>query len=132
MLQSLQVQDAFGMSTEWVGLENFRNLLDDPTYLNSFQRTAFFSVLVAAVGIVVSLVLAIFADRIVRGQPEANKAMTNTVQMLAEVVESFERVNIAALDVGQAEKWSCSLTESAKQIQALRKRINQLQKEQDQ
>ena len=72
------------------------------------------------------------ADRIVRGRPEANKAMTNTVQMLAEVVESFERVNIAALDVGQAEKWSCSLTESAKQIQALRKRINQLQKEQDQ
>ena len=67
VLQSLQVQDAFGMSTEWVGLENFRNLLDDPTYLNSFQRTAFFSVLVAAVGIVVSLVLAIFADRIVRG-----------------------------------------------------------------
>ncbi|WP_291478718.1 sn-glycerol-3-phosphate ABC transporter permease UgpA [Acidovorax sp.] len=67
VLQSLQVQDAFGMSTEWVGLENFRNLLDDPTYLNSFQRTAFFSVLVAAVGIVVSLILAIFADRIVRG-----------------------------------------------------------------
>ncbi|HQS22421.1 MULTISPECIES: sn-glycerol-3-phosphate ABC transporter permease UgpA [unclassified Acidovorax] len=67
VLQSLQVQDAFGMSTEWVGLENFRNLLDDPTYLNSFQRTAFFSVLVAAVGIVVSLVLAIFADRIVLG-----------------------------------------------------------------
>ena len=67
VLQSLQVQDAFGMSTEWVGLENFRNLLDDPTYLNSFQRTAFFSVLVAAVGIAVSLVLAIFADRIVRG-----------------------------------------------------------------
>ena len=30
VLQSLQVQDAFGMSTEWVGLENFRNLLDDP------------------------------------------------------------------------------------------------------
>jgi len=67
VLQSLQMQDAFGMSTEWVGLENFRNLLDDPTYLNSFQRTAFFSVLVAAVGIVVSLILAIFADRIVRG-----------------------------------------------------------------
>ena len=67
VLQSLQVQDAFGMSTEWVGLETSPTLLDDPTYLNSFQRTASFSVLVAAVGIVVSLVLAIFADRIVRG-----------------------------------------------------------------
>lgn len=66
VLQSFQIEDAFGMSTEWVGLENFRNLLDDPTYLNSFLRTAIFSVLVAGVGIVVSLGLAIFADRIVR------------------------------------------------------------------
>jgi sn-glycerol 3-phosphate transport system permease protein len=54
------------MSTEWVGLDNFRNLLADPTYLNSFNRTALFSVLVAGVGIAVSLALAIFADRIVR------------------------------------------------------------------
>lgn len=66
VLQSFQIEDAFGMSTEWVGLENFANLLDDPTYLNSFMRTALFSVLVAGVGISVSLVLAIFADRIVR------------------------------------------------------------------
>ena len=66
VLQSFQVEDAFGMSTEWVGLENFRNLFDDATYLNSFKRTALFSVLVAGVGIVVSLALAIFADRIVR------------------------------------------------------------------
>lgn len=66
VLQSFQVEDAFGMSTEWVGLQNFANLLDDPTYLNSFMRTALFSVLVAGLGITVSLVLAIFADRIVR------------------------------------------------------------------
>ena len=66
VLQSFQVEDAFGMSTEWVGLENFRNLLGDPSYLNSFVRTAFFSVLVAGLGIVTSLGLAIFADRIVR------------------------------------------------------------------
>ncbi|WP_312587263.1 sn-glycerol-3-phosphate ABC transporter permease UgpA [Comamonas terrigena] len=66
VLQSFQMEDAFGMSTEWVGLDNFRNLLADPTYLNSFNRTALFSVLVAGVGIAVSLSLAIFADRIVR------------------------------------------------------------------
>jgi len=66
VLQSFQIEDAFGMSTEWVGLENFTNLLDDPTYLNSFLRTALFSVLVAGLGITVSLLLAIFADRIVR------------------------------------------------------------------
>ncbi|NMM75620.1 glycerol-3-phosphate transporter permease [Rhodococcus sp. SRB_17] len=67
LLQSMQVQDAFGLSTEWVGLDNFRQLWDDPNYLESFQTTAWFSVLVAALGIGISLVLAIFADRIVRG-----------------------------------------------------------------
>ena len=66
VLQSFQMEDAFGLSTEWVGLDNIRNLLDDDTYLNSFQRTALFSILVAGVGIAVSLVLAIFADRIIR------------------------------------------------------------------
>ncbi|MCZ2103446.1 MAG: sn-glycerol-3-phosphate ABC transporter permease UgpA [Comamonadaceae bacterium] len=66
VLQSFQMEDAFGTSIEWAGLENFRNLLDDPSYLNSFQRTALFSVLVAGIGIVLALALAIFADRIVR------------------------------------------------------------------
>ena len=66
VLQSFQMEDAFGMSKEWVGLDNFRQLVDNPSYLDSFQRTAVFSLLVAGLGIVVSLVLAIFADRIVR------------------------------------------------------------------
>ena len=66
VLQSFQLEDAFGMSREWVGLDNFRQLWDSPDYLGSFQRTALFSVLVAGLGIAVSLALAIFADRIVR------------------------------------------------------------------
>ena len=66
VIQSFQMEDAFGLSSEWVGLDNYRNLLDDPSYLNSFYRTAIFSVLVAGIGIALSLVLAIFADRIIR------------------------------------------------------------------
>ena len=66
VLQSFRVEDAFGLSSEWVGLENFRNLWHDESYLNSFQRTALFSVLVAGIGIAISLVLAIFADRVIR------------------------------------------------------------------
>ena len=66
VLQSFQMEDAFGMSKEWVGLDNFRQLVDNPSYLDSFQRTAVFSLLVAGLGIVVSLILTIFADRIVR------------------------------------------------------------------
>jgi len=66
VLQSLQQQDAFGMSTEWVGLTNFRRLFSDSSYLASFKTTAIFSILVAVCGISISLVLAAFADRIVK------------------------------------------------------------------
>jgi sn-glycerol 3-phosphate transport system permease protein len=67
LLQSVQQSNAFGTSVEWVGLENFRNLWNDPTYLASFYTTALFSTLVAVLGIAISLMLAVFADRIVKG-----------------------------------------------------------------
>jgi len=67
LLQSFQQQDAFGTSVVWTGLDNFRNLFQDETYLASFQVTAKFSLLVAFFGIALSLVLAYFADRVVRG-----------------------------------------------------------------
>ncbi len=67
LVQSLQQSDAFGTSVAWVGLENFQNLWNDPTYLDSFATTAIFSVLVAVLGIAISLLLAVFADRVIRG-----------------------------------------------------------------
>ncbi len=67
LLQSLQEQDAFGLSVNWVGLDNFRTLLADTAYLESFNTTAVFSILVAVLGITLSLMLAVFADRIIRG-----------------------------------------------------------------
>ena len=67
MLQSFQLQDAFGLSTQWVGFDNFRDLFTDSAYLNSFKITALFSAMVAALGIGLSLMLAVFADRIIRG-----------------------------------------------------------------
>lgn len=67
LVQSLQQSDAFGTSVEWVGLDNFRTLFADPTYVASFWTTAVFSVLVAFLGIVLSLLLAVFADRVIRG-----------------------------------------------------------------
>ncbi len=67
ILQSLQQQDPFGTSIEFVGFDNFRQLFSDPSYVDSFKTTAFFSVLVAGIGISMSLMLAVFADRIVRG-----------------------------------------------------------------
>jgi len=67
VVQSLQQQDAFGTSIEWVGLDNFRSLFADPSYLASFKTTAVFSFSVAVLGIAISLLLAVFADRVIRG-----------------------------------------------------------------
>jgi sn-glycerol 3-phosphate transport system permease protein len=67
LVQSLQQQDAFGNSVSWVGFENFRTLFSDTTYLASFQTTLIFSLLVAALGLSLALLLAVFADRIVSG-----------------------------------------------------------------
>lgn len=65
--QSLLAQDPFGITVEFVGLENFEHLVSDPNYLASFKVTALFSVLVAGIGLVFSLALAVFADRAIRG-----------------------------------------------------------------
>jgi len=67
VLQSMQQQDAFGTSTSWVGMENFVNLFQDRSYLESFKTTAVFSISVATLGIAVSLLLAVFADRVIKG-----------------------------------------------------------------
>jgi len=67
LYQSVLMQDAFGSNVEFVGLENFRTLFNDPGYLASFRVTAVFSVLVAGFGLAISLVLAVFADRLMRG-----------------------------------------------------------------
>ena len=66
LYQSLLQEDAFGTSTEFVGLDNFRALFADATYLASFRTTAIFSVAVAAIGLTASLLLAVMADRVVK------------------------------------------------------------------
>jgi sn-glycerol 3-phosphate transport system permease protein len=64
---SFQLQDAFGLKSQFVGLQNFANLFKDGNYVESFKVTAIFSVLVAFSGIAISLLLATMADRVLRG-----------------------------------------------------------------
>jgi sn-glycerol 3-phosphate transport system permease protein len=64
---SFQLQDAFGLKTQFVGLQNFAHLFHDGNYLASFKVTAVFSVLVAFFGLAISLLLATMADRVLRG-----------------------------------------------------------------
>ncbi|WP_438462404.1 sn-glycerol-3-phosphate ABC transporter permease UgpA [Marinomonas sp. PE14-40] len=66
--QAFYQEDAFGLSREFVALENFIELLQDPYYYNSIGVTLFFSFAVAISGLSIALVLATMADRIIRGQ----------------------------------------------------------------
>ena len=65
--QSVLSEDAFGTSSEFVGMLNFSRLWADSTYLNSFKVTAIFSVLVAACGLAIALLLAVMANGVIRG-----------------------------------------------------------------
>jgi len=65
---STQSQDAFGTSSEFVGLHNFQQLFADPLYISSFSTTMLFSGLVVVVGLVLSLFFAAMADRVTRGK----------------------------------------------------------------
>lgn len=67
MWWSLLIQDVFGLNTKFAGLTNFRELFADPTYLQSFQVTAVFSVLTTVSALIVALVLAAAADHLLRG-----------------------------------------------------------------
>jgi sn-glycerol 3-phosphate transport system permease protein len=67
LYQSVLQEDAFGTSREFVGMANFERLWNDPSYLDSFKTTAIFSVLVAASSMTLALLLAVMANRVIRG-----------------------------------------------------------------
>ena len=64
---SVLLQDAFASKIQFVWFDNFATLFHDPHYLASFRITALFSALVAITGLALSLLLAVFADRVLRG-----------------------------------------------------------------
>ncbi|WP_257017891.1 sn-glycerol-3-phosphate ABC transporter permease UgpA [Serratia fonticola] len=67
MWYSVQSVDPFGLSSQFVGLDNFTQLFQDPYYLDSFYTTLLFSFLVAGVGLLVSLFFAALVDYVLRG-----------------------------------------------------------------
>jgi len=65
--QSVISEDAFGGNTQFIWFDNFIHLLSDPNYYASARLTLVFSFLVASLGLAISLLLAVMADRIIRG-----------------------------------------------------------------
>jgi sn-glycerol 3-phosphate transport system permease protein len=65
--QSFLREDAFGLSRQFVGFENFTDVLTDPTWLDALLRTIFFSGSVAVLALGFALFLAVQADKHIRG-----------------------------------------------------------------
>jgi sn-glycerol 3-phosphate transport system permease protein len=75
LYMSLLQQDPFGQSVRFVGLENFRLLFEDPGYVESMWLTAYFSLAVTVLAMVPALLLAVMADRVIKGTTAYTTAM---------------------------------------------------------
>jgi sn-glycerol 3-phosphate transport system permease protein len=64
--QSFLLQDAFGLSTIFVGWENYRELLSRPEYYRTVVNTLVFSALVSVISLSIALLLAVQADKPLR------------------------------------------------------------------
>ncbi len=67
LYQSLLIEDPFGLSSKFVWFENFEELFADPLYLESFSITVVFSVSTALLALSLALLLAVMADRVLKG-----------------------------------------------------------------
>jgi sn-glycerol 3-phosphate transport system permease protein len=65
--QSFLIEDAFGLSTEFVWFENYVHLFSDPGYYRTLWTTAVFSTAVTVTSLSVALLLAVMADREIKG-----------------------------------------------------------------
>jgi sn-glycerol 3-phosphate transport system permease protein len=67
LYQSVLLEDPFGLKSQFVWFDNFTHLFRNRDYLDSFGRTAIFSALVAGFAMGLALLLAVMADRVIKG-----------------------------------------------------------------
>ena len=68
LYRSFLIEDAFGLSSEFIWLENFEELFRDSLYLESFKTTVIFSVSTTFLSLSLSLMFAVMADRVIKGE----------------------------------------------------------------
>lgn len=68
LYQSVLRQDAFGLRVTFVGLDNFRRLFADPTYLNSLSVTAVFAVCTTLLSMSLALLFAVMVNKLLRSR----------------------------------------------------------------
>ena len=65
--QSFFIEDAFGTNSDFVGLENYRYVFADPSYYKAIVTTAIFAAAVTICSLSFALLLAVMADREIKG-----------------------------------------------------------------
>jgi sn-glycerol 3-phosphate transport system permease protein len=65
--QSFLLEDAFGLSSNFVWFENYQTLLSDPGYYHTLATTLVFSAAVTIVSLSIALLLAVMADSEIKG-----------------------------------------------------------------
>ena len=68
LYQSFLLEDAFGLSSEFIWFENFEVLFSDPLYLDSINTTFIFSAATTFLSLSTALLFAVMADRVIRGE----------------------------------------------------------------
>src|SRR5918993_1929192 len=69
VLQSFKREDAFGLSSEFVALENYQALFAQPEYYKAMLTTLVFSTLVAGLSLSIALLFASQADKNLKAAP---------------------------------------------------------------
>lgn len=65
--QSFLLEDAFGLSSQFVWFRNYEDMIFDQNWLQSAIFTFFFSVIVSLLSLAISLFLAVRANEVIRG-----------------------------------------------------------------
>lgn len=82
---SFYLEDPFGFGATFVGMENYTDALNSSEYLGTAAFTAFFCVVVTALALSIGLLLAVKADKVIRGA-ESYKTLLISVYAIAPPV----------------------------------------------
>ncbi|KAA1054344.1 sn-glycerol-3-phosphate ABC transporter permease UgpA [Azospirillum argentinense] len=97
--QSVHLQDAFGLRSQFVRLENFEAVLSDPNYLETVKTTIVFSASVTVLSLASALGLAVMADSKIRAA-SAYKTLLIWPYALAPAVAAVLWMFIFNPDIG--------------------------------
>ena len=97
--QSFMLEDPFGLASQFVGFDNFTEVVSNEHYARSALFTAIFSGLVAFLSMAIALLLAVKADGILHGQ-SAYKIMLTWVYAVAPAVAGMMGVFLFDRSIG--------------------------------